>query len=652
MTQFRSHFWITVAALVLAGAAWFANDARSVSVWTQEPDKVLEIERYPDEPVQFVNIRVGTQSVKDRVKTKLKDNKSKWAIESVNFKEKDDWYKRISITLRNASDKPVFGLEGNLFFRPVGHPMGFILRLTGSRQLGREPLLPGAEFELTVNEGLLNQTLAAMRSQGTDVSLAVVSFSLDMVTFSDELKWYRGKLLQPDAETPGKWVPVDQPLAMKRSKPLATTPSFVRVSFNPEPVQPPMVFATCKEYNGTSFTGVACAGDASRCITRTDSDTLPTSGPFSHKNMSGLCIDFADLGQVCTTSTVHSRFEFDTNCPPPCPDADNDTFQSKACGGDDCNDSNGDIKPGAEEDCFDGVDNNCDNCSCDMLSEMGEYQAGGGIDCAKCNDGEDNDCDGPKDHLDDGCGLCQGTPVLIDVSGNGFNLTNTANGVNFDLDNDGTKERYSWTAAQTDDAWLALDRNGDGAITNGTELFGNFTPQSIPPSGFGRNGFNALVEYDQRAKGGNGDGLITAQDSVFGSLRLWQDKNHNGVSEANELTTLNQLGLKAIECNYKISKRTDQHGNAFRYRAKVIDARNTRVNRWAWDVFLVRDTTTNTSSLANNEFKPVDRKISLDDYLLVARKTSLDNYLFKRGATQPQLRRSWEYESVRYEALN
>ena len=100
-------------------------------------------------------------------------------------------------------------------------------------------------------------------------------------------------------------------------------------------------------------------------------------------------------------------------------------------------------------------------------------------------------------------------------------------------------------------------------------------------------GFNALAEYDLPAKGGNADGLITERDAIFVSLLLWQDSNHNGVSEANELHALKQMGLTGIECNYKESKRTDEHGNRFRYRAKLDDARGAKAGRWAWDVFLV-----------------------------------------------------------------
>jgi hypothetical protein len=187
-------------------------------------------------------------------------------------------------------------------------------------------------------------------------------------------------------------------------------------------------------------------------------------------------------------------------------------------------------------------------------------------------------------------GRCVGSgcdsPVLVDVLGNGFKLTDPVRGANFDLNDDGTSERLSWTAESSDDAFLALDRNGNGVVDNGSELFGNYSPQPRPPDGRLRNGFLALAEFDNAANGGDQDGSLTSSDTVFLSLRLWQDKNHNGISEAGELRTLSEVGLTELDLNYETSRRTDQFGNRFRYRTKVKDGRNTRVGRWAWDVFL------------------------------------------------------------------
>ena len=226
------------------------------------------------------------------------------------------------------------------------------------------------------------------------------------------------------------------------------------------------------------------------------------------------------------------------------------------------------------------MDLDCCSFVCGLLTQVCvEDNGNGGGACSGCTEAT---CPG---QCFEGC--CTQTPIVIDVLGNGFDLTSVTDGVTFDLNVDGAAEHLAWTSPASDDGWLTLDRNGNGSIDNGSELFGEFTAQPDPVLGGRKNGFIALSEYDKSANGGDNDGAISRTDAVFSSLRVWQDANHNGISEASELRTLSELGLLTLELDYKLSKKTDEWGNQFRYRAKLRDVEGNQVGRWAWYVSLI-----------------------------------------------------------------
>lgn len=184
-----------------------------------------------------------------------------------------------------------------------------------------------------------------------------------------------------------------------------------------------------------------------------------------------------------------------------------------------------------------------------------------------------------------GCCFLWGTPILIDLGG-GFQLTSLQAGVRFPIGPSNFLNQVSWTHPAANNAWLALDRNGNGRIDNGTELFGNFTPQPDPPPGKPKHGFRALAVYDLAPEGGNGDERIDATDPIFRSLLLWRDENHDGMSQSSELRRLFSAGVTGIDLRYKTSPRRDEFGNEFRYRSKIYSDKNSTVEKWAYDVFL------------------------------------------------------------------
>lgn len=136
----------------------------------------------------------------------------------------------------------------------------------------------------------------------------------------------------------------------------------------------------------------------------------------------------------------------------------------------------------------------------------------------------------------------------------------------------------AWVAPGSTNAFLVLPRNGK--VTSGTELFGNITPQ---PASADPNGFLALASVNALT-GGRASAVIDSSDPIYYRLRLWQFTSHNGVAGAGMLSTLPQLGIKAIYLDYQASSRTDQYGNQFRYAARVVSS-NPRAGKTAYDVF-------------------------------------------------------------------
>jgi hypothetical protein len=176
---------------------------------------------------------------------------------------------------------------------------------------------------------------------------------------------------------------------------------------------------------------------------------------------------------------------------------------------------------------------------------------------------------------------CGGSPIIIDVAGDGIHLTSWEDGVEFSLRKNWSKTKWAWTEANSDDAWLVLDRDSNGTIDSGWEMFGNFSPQ-IADEGETKNGFVALRVVDD-----NEDGIVDSADPSFFYLRLWQDKNHDGISQPGEMKPLTDFGITGLSTNYHSDGTKDSHGNDFRYSGSVYVADASNVGMTAYDVWLV-----------------------------------------------------------------
>lgn len=262
---------------------------------------------------------------------------------------------------------------------------------------------------------------------------------------------------------------------------------------------------------------------------------------------------------ICNTingnTVANPTLGFEYQCTPTTGTCGNDTSKCGGGGGG----SGG--PPGCSEEtgfpCGNCGITDCDgNCTNDVSSSNCSFGANDftGYTCGS------NFCDA-MGCSSDGCNcLDQYDPIIIDFAakdGLEYDLTDLKNGVKFNFFGKGLVP-MDWTAKGWNGGFLALDRNGNGKIDNGSELFGNVTPQT-PVKGKTPNGFLALAEYDKPANGGNSDGVIDAKDAIFSKLVVWVDTNHNGISEPGELLTLQQAGVVSISLKYFETPWTDAY---------------------------------------------------------------------------------------------
>ncbi len=154
------------------------------------------------------------------------------------------------------------------------------------------------------------------------------------------------------------------------------------------------------------------------------------------------------------------------------------------------------------------------------------------------------------------------SPLMIDFYNTGITLSAPLGGISFDIDVDKELDTISWV--QSDGTGIVvLDVNRNGIIDDGSELFGD---HSAHPNFTARpaNGFEALARYDS-----NGDGWINAEDSIYGDLRVWIDRNRDGKSDTDELYTLREKGVAAFDLDYRDMNQLDQYGNATKQRSVV-----------------------------------------------------------------------------------
>lgn len=167
------------------------------------------------------------------------------------------------------------------------------------------------------------------------------------------------------------------------------------------------------------------------------------------------------------------------------------------------------------------------------------------------------------------------SPLVFDLDGDGIEISQLGkySPILFDHDANGVKTGTAWL--KSDDALLVLDRNGNGTIDSGQELFGNNT--LLSNGNKAADGYAALSDLDS-----NGDGMIDAQDAQFDELRLWRDLNQDGISDTGELFRLAELGITQINLDKTAGSQTLSDGTRLDGSASFLMNGETRSYTDAW----------------------------------------------------------------------